>query len=81
MFKWQGRFLSDSGSYVNKIKELFGEDVFQKRKLVSFFNGVSYDEGVIPPDAASRKQLKWFMETHLLVEFDSKEARKIIFGE
>lgn len=45
---------------------------------MSFFEVLGYFEGFIPLDAASKKQLMGFIETHMLVEVHSKEVKKII---
>lgn len=54
------------------------EDLFQMKKLVSFFNALSYIGGVIPLDTTSRKQLNRLIETCMLVKSDSKDAMKYL---
>lgn len=46
-----------------------------------FLQGSRLHWGVIPHDAALGKQLRWLIETRLLVEDDSKDASKDLFCE
>lgn len=64
-----------------KIYYLSQEDIYLKRQLVSFFEGFVYVDKVVSFDAMIKKQHKWYIRTHLLVDSNSKEARKIIFGK
>lgn len=53
-----------------------------KRELVAFFENSGFVGGVSPSEEEPRKQKKRFLETHLLVEDDTKrEDRQVIFGE
>lgn len=80
-FWHQINFLLDLGSYVYRMDNLSQEDVFLKKWLVSFFEDLGYVRGVVPPDAASKKQLQRLTETRLLMNVDSKLSRNVIFGE
>lgn len=68
-------FLEDSRSFVYKIDDLSHKEIYLKMKLVSFLDSSRYINGVVPSYVAERKQRKWYIKTHLLVDIDSKEAR------
>lgn len=42
-------------------------------KLVSFFEGLGFIENVSPSEKELKKQKKWYIEAHLLVEASTKE--------
>lgn len=52
-----------------------------KMKLVAFFEDLGFVDNVSSSGMVPKKQKKWFIETWLLVEFDTKEDMKTIFGE
>lgn len=44
------------------------EEVYLKRPLVYFFDGLDYKDNFVPFDAATKKQGKRNIETHFLVD-------------
>lgn len=57
------------------------KEIYLKKRLITFFKELGYVRGVIPLDEASEKRLKWFIKTCLLIDANTKEKRKVIFGE
>lgn len=77
----QGHFLMENGSYIYKESGMSQKEIYLKKRLITFFKELGYIGGVIPLDEASEKRLKWFIETCLLIDANTKEKRTIIFGE
>lgn len=49
--------------------------------MVLLFEDLSYVDNVVPSNTAVKNQGKQYIETRLLVDVGSKEARKTIFEE
>lgn len=74
--------MTKNESYVNKEDDISQEEVYLKRQSVSFYKELGYVGGVIPSDGVSRKRLKWFAETLLLLDANNDNGiRKVIFGK
>lgn len=56
-------------------------NIYLKMQLVYFFEGLDYVDGLVPSKSMVRKQGKWYIETHLFMNVDSKKAKKIVFGK
>lgn len=57
------------------------ERLYLKKQLITFFKKLGYVGGVIPLNEASRKRLKWFVETCILMEANTKDEMNVIFGK
>lgn len=50
-------------------------------QVVFICEDLGYVGCVTPSDAVSKKQLRWLIETHILMEFVSMDAWKDIYGK
>lgn len=73
---WTERhFLMGNEVYVYKEKDLFEEDTYQKKRLISLVKDLSYIGRGIPYNQDDRKHLKFLIDTRLLVEAYTREGR------
>lgn len=72
-------------SYIYKEDALFQEEFYLEKQLITFFKELGYVtryvRGFVPQDEASRKCLKWFIQTLLLMDVNTEKERRVIFGE
>lgn len=54
---------------------------YLKNKLVAFWEGLGFADGVRSSVVVSKKHKKWYIEMHLLVETSTKQKMHDIFGE
>lgn len=60
--------MADGEPYVYKLDDMSREETYMKSKFVAFFEDLGYIDNVVPSGETPRKQKKWFIETHILVE-------------
>lgn len=56
------------------------EEFYLKKQLITFIKKLVYVGGVVPRDKAWRKRLKQLIETHSLMDINTKEEIRVIFG-
>ena len=73
-------FLIGNRVYVYKEKDLTTEDLYHKKRLMSFINDLGYLGSGIPSDKAGQKRLQCLINVQSLMETCFREERKVIFG-
>lgn len=77
----KGHFLTGNELYAYKEDDLSQKELYLNKRMVTSIKELCHARGVTPQNKASRKCLKWFINTHLLMETRVKEKRKVVFYE
>lgn len=77
----QCHFLMGNGSYIYKEEDLSQNELYLKKQLVAFSKELGYVKGIVPQDESSRRLSKRLTETRLLIDANTIEERKVIFGK
>lgn len=80
-FLSQGHFLMRNWSYVYKEDDFSQEEFYLKKRLVTLFKELGYVEGIILQDETLRKCSKWLKKAHMLIDSNTNEERRVIFGK
>lgn len=70
-------FLIGNEVYVYKDNDLTIEDLYQKKRLMSFFIDLGYFRGGTPTEETDQKCLQRIINVQLLMETRSSEERKV----
>lgn len=77
----KGHFLTENELYAYKEDDLSQKKLYLNKRMVTSVKELGHARGVTPQNKASRKCLKWFINTHLLMDTRVKEKRNVIFYE
>lgn len=67
--------------YIYKESDMSQEEIYLNKRFITFFKELGYVRGIIPRDESLRKRLKRIMKTRLLMEANTKEKKKVVFGK
>lgn len=71
----------DNNVYVYKEGDIFGNVLYQKKKLMSFISNLGYIWVDMPADEVEHMCLSHLIRVRFPMEVQSREERKVIFGK
>lgn len=74
-------FLVGNEIYVYKGEDIYQENLYLSKQMISFIQYSGYPMGVTPQDEAAQKHLKWHIDTLLLMDAHTMKEMEIIFGK